>query len=261
MRRVAIPDNEIPSANPEDVILQYEKWIKRIAQRYTGYIEQTGAIDMDDLVQVGRIAILDAQKTFDPDAGCSFMGWSLNPIRNAMRKLMGYGNQKPQIVSLDEPLYDDSDQTLKDVIPDQDADDVDTTLIKTETRSEVSKQVRAALKRMKSEKQRTAVTLVWIDGKTRQAAADEMEMQNQSFCALENYGRCSLRKDEQLKRYVVSEFPFYLVGARRFSSTWTSAVEKAVIWRDIHIFGNGDNILNNDTDGGSECLVSETGRQ
>lgn len=261
MRRCVIPDNEIPSANPEDVIQQYEKWIIRIAKRYAGYIEQTGALDMDDLVQVGRIAILDAQKTFDPNAGCSFMGWSLNPIRYAMRKLMGYGNQKPQTVSLDEPLYEDSDQTLKDVIPDQDTDDIETKIIEDETKSEVSEQVQAALERMKSEKQRTAVTLVWIDGKTRQAAADEMEMQHQSFCALENYGRCALRKDEQLRRFAMTEFPFYQVGARRFRSTWTSAVEKAVIWRDIHIFGNGDNGLNHDTNGGSECLVSETGRQ
>ena len=47
---------------------------------------------------------------------------------------------------------------------------------------------------MKSDKQRAAVSLVWMEGKTRKAAAAEMGMKKGAFYTLEKYGRSTLRR-------------------------------------------------------------------
>ena len=84
LRLMDIPDKQIPTADPAAVIEQYRGWIKKIASKYAGLVEESGAVDMEDLIQVGSMAILEAQKTFDPEGGRNFTGWSYMPIRNAM---------------------------------------------------------------------------------------------------------------------------------------------------------------------------------
>jgi hypothetical protein len=111
---------------------------------------------------------------------------------------------------------------------------MDEPIIEEENRRETSEQVRAALDRMKSDKQRTAVSLVWMEGKTREQAAAEMEMQTRSFYALEKYGRSTLRRDCRLREYVM-QMPSFRTSLGRFRQTFTSAVEAAVIWKDEHL--------------------------
>lgn len=229
-----IADEEIRNADPAAVIKQYEPYIQKLANRYLPVLSRTGAVDMDDLIQVGRIAIAEAQLKYDPDSG-SFMNLLFYCVRYAMRRTLGFNNQTGappvSLVYLDTPISEDSDASLGDTIPDPNAVPLDEPITEEETRRETSEEIRAALGRMKSDKQRKAVSLVWLEGKTRQAAADDMEMNHRAFYSLEEAGRSALRRDWRLKEYA-REMPFFHVGVSRFNSTWTSATEEAVLWRE-----------------------------
>lgn len=236
MRSDDIPDKQIPTADPAAVIEQYHGLIVKIAKKYTGLLEESGAVDMDDLIQVGNIAVLKAQKTFDPEAGSSFLTWVYKPVKHAMLAQLGYNDKarhRPPAppISLDLPVCDGADDTLLDTLEDEDIVPFDEQIIEKETHEETAVEVRAAVERMKSDKQREVIRRLWLEGQDRQTIADEMGIQVGSVCTLDREGRKNLRKDARLCDYVM---PFFHVGVARFNNTWTSAVEMAVLWREQH---------------------------
>lgn len=232
-----IADVDIPGADPAAVIQQYEPYIHKIANRYIYILNRSGAVGIDDLIQVGRIAVIAAQQKYNPENG-SFMNWLFYYIRSAMRRALGFNEQTGAapvaLVYLDEPITNDESLTLADTIADPDAVPMDEPIIEAETRSETAKEVRAAIDRMKSDKQRTAVSLVWLEGKTREQAAADMGMKYGSLASLEKYGRSTLRRDYRLRKYAM-QMPSFRTSLGRFQQTFTSAVEAAVIWKDEHI--------------------------
>lgn len=236
MRLKDIPDKQIPTADPADVIEQYKGWIVKIAKKYAGLVEESGAVDMDDLIQAGSMAILEAQKTFDPEGGRNFIGWSYMPIRNAMLHLLGYRDKlrlRPPVpaLSLDVPVGEDGDKSLMDMIEDKDIVPFDEQVIEKETQQETVREVRAAVDRLKDDKQREAIRRLYLDEQDRMTAAEGMGIQEAALRSLDREGRKNLRKDARLYRYAM---PFFQVGLKTFNNTWTSAVEMAVLWREQH---------------------------
>lgn len=233
-----IADNEIRGADPAAVIEQYEPYIKKLANRYNQVLKKTGAVGFDDLIQVGRIATLDAQKKYNPDNG-SFMNCLYYYARGAMRRALGFNDQTGappvSLVYLDEPLSDETETTRGDMIADPDALPMDEPIIEDETRREISEQVRAAVERMKSDKQREIITRVWFTGQKRETAAIEMGMKPAALRNLDKTARNTLRRDWRLKRFIMQEVPLFYVGVERYNTTWTSATEYAVLWRLQHL--------------------------
>ena len=241
-----IADRDIPGADPAAVIEQYKRWVYKIAQRYTSFLERSGSVGLDDLHQVGFIALMEAQKKYDPEKG-AFTTFSFDWIRKAMRGALGFNNNTgaaPEaLIYLDAPISADpnSDVTLLDTLADPEALPLDEPIIENETKEETRAEVRAAVDRMKSDKQKAAVSLVWFDGKTRENAADEMGMKHKSFYSLESNARDTLYRDKQLRQYVekyekcVMKRPFFSTSVGNYRLTFTSATEAAVIWRDEHL--------------------------
>lgn len=236
MRLKDIPDKQIPTADPAAVIEQYRGWIAKIANKYAGLVAESGAVDMDDLIQAGSMAILEAQKTYNPEGGRNFTGWSFMPIRNAMLDLLGYRDKlrlRPPVpaLSLDMPAGEEAEETLLDTIEDKNIKPFDECICEEETHQETAKEVRAAVDRLKDDKQREAIRRLYLDEQDRKAAAEGMGIQEAALRSLDRAGRKNLRKDARLCDYVM---PFFQVGAGRFHNTWTSAVELAVLWREQH---------------------------
>ena len=236
-----IPDEFIPSADPEAVIRQFRPLVCKLAQRYQAVLSRTGAIDLDDLHQIGFIAVSEAQKCYDP-AACSFFGFASFRIRSAMRKALGFNNntgRPPEaLVYLDAPLPDTEGITLADTIPDGHPTREEE-MIDQESQDEVVEAVRDAIDRLKNQRFREAITRVWLDGQDKQTAADEMGVTLSALRYYDLNGRYKLRHDRQLKSLV---FPLFHVGVKSFNSTMTSAVEKAILWREKQIdekFGDG----------------------
>ena len=236
MRTGNIPDKDIPTADPAEVIQQYSAWIQKVANKYTGIVNDSGVFDMEDLHQAGCMALLEAQKTFDPDGGRNFMSWSLLPIRNAMLDLMGYRDKARHIppapmIPLDRRIGDDSEDRLMDIIEDPDLIPIDEQICEKETREETKVEVRAAVDRLKSPEQREVIRRLYLDGQERDRIANDMGIEPKKVGSLDREARRKLRRDKRLCEYAM---PFFKVGVNRFRSTWTSAVEAAVIWRDQH---------------------------
>lgn len=238
-----IAENDIPNADPSELIEQYKRFIFKLATRYQNILKQTGAVSLEDLHQVGFMAICEAQKTYEPGQG-SFMNWLSWHARKAMRETIGInsntGKAPPILSSLDAPLpgADNEDTSLIDTIPDSNILPFEETIIEDETKQETIKQIHDAVSRLKSATQREIVERVHFAGETKESAADAMGIKLTTFYEYERYAREKLRRDSELKQFVSGEIPFFHVGVARFNSTWISAVEKAVIWRDEHIFGN-----------------------
>lgn len=234
MRPGDIPDNEIPAADPADLIRQYEGWINHIVKRYSGLLTDTGAIDIEDMIQAGNMAILEAQKTYKPDEGSSFASWSYRPVRNAILKLFGYdnpGRKRPPLplVYLDEPIDEDGEETRLDMIQDPDCITPEEKAVRDSAREEIRTEVRAAVDRIKQEKYRTAVKRIWLDGVDKKTLAKEMGEKVENIRYYERSGRSKMCGDYKLRRLVL---PSFTVGLSNYRITLTSAVERAVLWRE-----------------------------
>ena len=244
MRPGDIPDNEIPTANPAELLRQYEGWINRIVKRYSGLLTDTGAVDTEDMIQAGKLALLESQKTYNPNKGTSFLSWSFRPVRNAILHLFGYdnpGRKRPQLplVYLDEPIDEDGEDTRLDMIQDPDCIIPEEKVVQDAAREEIRSEVRAAVERMQNEKYRTVVKQIWLEGKDKKTLAAEMGLPVKTVRQCDRDGRSKLSHDYKLRRLAL---PSFNVGLSRYRITLTSAVERAVLWREQHydlMYGDG----------------------
>ena len=240
MRPTDIQDKDIPAADPGKLIIQYTPLINKVAQRYRPVLETTGSVDIEDLFQAGRIAIYNAQKQYDPEAGASFTSYAFNWIRNAMRSALGFKNgEAPQILEyLDEPLSDAGEDTRLDYIPDP-SPTAEDNIIEQDNRNETAEAVHAAIDRLKNEKHREIINRVYLQSQDRQTAADEMGMKIGSFYAADQAARAKLRKDIRLQWFYK---PRVSSSLKRFNETWESSVEALILWKEKNtdlFYGDG----------------------
>ncbi len=253
MKPGTIPDNEIPAAEPAAVIQQYKGWVMQIVKRYSGLLNSTGAIDTEDMVQAGIVALLEAMRSYDPTQGKTFIGWSFFPIRNEILKLFGYDNpgrkQPPQqLIYLDEPFDDEGTETLADTIEDPNSVDPEEKAIQDAEREEIQTTVRTAIERIQNENYRKVVKSLWLDGKGKKELAEDMGISVKDVSYLDRTGRSKLSQDWRLKRLA---YPLFRSGLSTYKTTLTSAVERAILWREQQI----DIVL------GDGAYISMTGRQ
>ena len=252
MRDTDILDKDIPGADPAAVVAQYDAFIRKIARRYTPVLERTGAIDQDDLQQVGRCALLNAQSKYNPAEGKSFASYAFNWIRSAMRRALGFSSTGAPPLALDyldEPLTgeEDCDISRLDMIPDPSVLPFDEPLIEEENRQETALEVRAALGRLKSERQRDILNRIHFKGQERKAIAADLSITVSGVSLQEQAAYRKLRADSRLRTYA-EEIPFIHIGVNRFRSSWTSATEWAVLWRDEHLpqYAKGKELIPDD---------------
>lgn len=237
-------DKEIPTADPADILQQYEGLIRKIVKRYSGMLSDTGAIDAEDMIQAARMAVLEAQKTYDPKGGSSFLSYSCKPIKYAILKLFGYDNPKRKrppapLLYLDEPIDESEDITRLDTIEDKNCIIPEEKVVQESTKEEVSAEVREAIERMKNEKYKKVIKRIWLDGQDKKSLAEELGISVDNVGQCDRNGRGKLSLDFRLRKLV---YPSLRVGLSRYKSTLTSEVERAVLWREQTIdemFGEG----------------------
>ena len=228
-----IEDENIPTADPEMLIKQYEPLLYKISGKYRTILDKYPDIDEDDLLQAGRIVIHRCQSCYDPEQA-SFTTFIYDRCRAAMRNVIGYhqdGSLPETPVSLDKALPGDTDEiTLMDTIPDP-GPGPDVMTEEADEKERTALAVREAVDRLKNEQQREAIRRIWLDEQPRAEAACEMGISKEYLYSLEMGGKRNLRRLLRMNEYVM---PFFLVGAKRFQSTWTSSVEKSVLWLESY---------------------------
>ena len=94
------------------------------ASAYRRYFPDS-TIDLDDLAQGGYLALVDAVRGFDPQAGGTFLTVLSYHLRKVWRDMYGLRGKRDALndcISLDEPLSDDGDTTRLDLLPDDRAE-------------------------------------------------------------------------------------------------------------------------------------------
>ena len=232
MRKNDIPDSEIPTADPEQVIRQYEPLIRKIARGYEASVSFSGVMDLDDMMQTGRIAILNAVPDYDPEKG-KFITFCFHRIRREIWReicrITGIDSNYKEIPCLDTPINHEGENiSFAEMIP---APGTNTLrrIIEEETREEIKQEVRAAVDRIKSEKQRTAIRRIYLENADREEVAKEIGVPVDSIRSYLHNGKYNLRHDNRLKLFAK---PSFHVSVSQFRNTWTSAVEKEILWRE-----------------------------
>lgn len=235
MQCVQIPDKAIPETDSETLIFCFDRWVAKVANRYKNAIERTGAIiDIDDLIQVGRLALLRAQNKYDPAGGAGFLTFSFDYLRGAMRRELEKNMRKLPLnafVSLDERIKNDGPETYAEIIEDKTIESADERL----ERLDAAAEVRAAVDRLKQERQKEIIKKVYFEDKELKKVAAEMGLKEGYTYALHSDALSRLRKDKPL---VLLCAPHFSVSVSGFLSRWGSAVEAEVIWRDEHLYNN-----------------------
>lgn len=201
------------------------------ACRYYWAAEKRNDIDLDDLRQAAYLGIMRARKAYDPEKA-TFGTYAGFYARYEIRALLGIRDRKmpPFLLSLDEPLNDETEDTRLDMIADESIPDPDDALIAEDLRQTV----RDAVNRLQAD-QRSVVSLHFFEGKTYQQAANEMNLSHDRVKTIFQNARRNLRRDRYLKALAeVNKKTDYMrrVGVAQFNTTMTSAVEDIVMWRE-----------------------------
>lgn len=106
---------------------QVERFVAKQAKRRLILSGGLGGIEFGDLYNSGYLALIAAADTYDPAAGCSFIGWLSMSLKTAFAEAGGYRSRKQALDplhragSLNAPLGDDEDGTMMDVQEDPSA--------------------------------------------------------------------------------------------------------------------------------------------
>lgn len=216
-----------------------KRFIHQQAFRYYCYCPGRGGTELEDLVQSSFIAMMDAAKSFKSDMGCGFLSYLEFYLRNEFRKCFGLYSKKPDPLnekprSLNEPIAEDKgDGTLADTIQDP-ADpigDAERRIWLEQLRSALD----AALDQLPQDQRRT-IKARYYQGKTIEETAAATGAEKTEVRNLERRGLDQLRNQKHkngLEQFIDSQTNFYnYVSVNTFNTTHSSAVEKAVIYRE-----------------------------
>ena len=209
---------------------QNVRLIRKMANRYRSACERDNAVDIDDLLQVGFIGLVCADKTYDATAGKSWVSWAAWYITNAMKSALGMqGAVKAHTwaTSLDAPIGDEI--TLADTLADDNLPDDDL------LRQEVVQNVREAVSGLKNDLQRQVIWLKYIDGKTATEVMEALHINVHRVRNASEYGMRNLRMNRKLRALADLDSRTRFIaykGVEAFNRDWTSTVEAAVLWRE-----------------------------
>lgn len=209
----------------------FDRWARYWARRYAWAARSYPHIDEEDLLQAARLGVLRAIDGYDPEKG-AWATFSAYFIRTEiLRECIGVKRDRlpPFLDSLNVPVYDEGEETRLDLLPDEDAPDP-------QERAEfetLRRGVQEAVGRLRNEQERTVVQMCYLDGKGQMEAAQALQVARSRVGQIFNRARRNLARDKRLRALWLEEnTPFWArVGIQSFNTTWTSATEKAALWR------------------------------
>ena len=203
-----------------------DRWAQYWANRYSWALKTRNDIDGEDLLQAALMGEHIAKMKYTPEKG-AFSTFSAFYIRKEIRDLLGIRNGRlpPAIISLDEPISEESEDTRLDMLEDKTLPDKDEVLQDNERREGV----RAAIDRL-PDQQREVMRKYYLQGMGSKAIGDALGLTSPQVLHILAAARRAMRKDRLLRQLVEVEAPYYIrVGVNTFQSTRTSAVELAYL--------------------------------
>lgn len=218
---------------------QVNKFIRQQAHGYftlhAGTCAHAG-VELDDLIQCGFMALQDAVRAFDPEAGYTLLTYMKYPLLNHFREVCGIRTTRRDplgnCASLDKPAGDEGDTTLGDLQPSQSAaQDMEAVLEREYTR-ELHEAIGKALDTL-DEPQRETIRRRFWNGDTLQAVAKDIGITPERVRQRESAALRRLRRGpcvKLLKPFVDEIRAGYAwrgTSWGAWNSTGVSSVEKA----------------------------------
>lgn len=206
------------------------------AKRYYVATGGVGGVEVEDLVQSGYLAMLEALIYYDRAAGYKFNTILGNCLKTAFSSACGIRTSKrdPLLhsLSINAPMGEDQDggelgETIAD--PRDDFAEADQRMFLEELRPALDK----AISKLQPE-QRDTINRRYFQGQNYEEISQATGIPPHTARSREREGLNELRKPSAgLWRFVEESTPYYLhVGKKAFNSTGTSAVEKIVLIRE-----------------------------
>ncbi len=206
-----------------------EKFVFREAGRWARAWQGRGGVEVDDLIQAGFLAMLEAVEDYDPKKG-AFLTWYALFLKTAFSEAVGCRTQGQRreplnaALSLDAPTGEEDEFTLGDALegPDLIAD-ADRRLYLEQLRATLA----AELEQLPPE-QRAVLERRFYGEQTRKQIAEAEGLTVYNVQALEQHGLNALRRPQvarKLRQYLDERTDFYgLHGVH--------SVEGAAVYRE-----------------------------
>ena len=103
---------------------QVERFVAVQAHKRLVLSAGLGGVEFGDLYNAGYLALVAAVDSFDPGAGCSFIGWLARGLKTAFAQAGGYRSRKQSMDplhlagSLDVQAFDEDSATVGELVPD-----------------------------------------------------------------------------------------------------------------------------------------------
>lgn len=207
-----------------------------IVNRYRAFLLLHPAYDLDDLIQEGRLAVIEAGKTYAPEKG-AFSTWATLYIKSAVNRALGIRWRQgkgavlpPLLASLDAPVDEEGEISLSDLIADSAACEGWEGM----AASQVQQEVREAVEQLPGDLY--AIAKRHILGREPLAlAAASLGLEGNQAITLKEKALKALRKALMpLYRAYVLDMDtnwYKRKSAAAFQNTRSSAVEDVALWR------------------------------
>ena len=218
------------------------------AQRLRSF--PTPSADVDDLVQSGFLALLEAVRTYDSTEECFFITWLNYHLKTAFSDALGMKTDRQRhdpvhfALSLDGPLSADDPEgaVLADTVPDKDAyADAERCMWLEQLRQALD----SALQSLPAE-QREIIEARYFSDSTLEELADDYHVTGNAIRQRETKALRTLRTGKHMRhlepfrqtmydveRAVDEQTNYYQgMGPAHFQEAWSSGVEHLTIYRD-----------------------------
>ena len=210
------------------------------ARQQIAIIGNRGGVEVNDLVNSGYFALIDAVRTYQPGKSV-FLSWLSIHLKNSFSEATGFRTQAQKndalrfAISLSTPLDDESGDVLGDILESPEStsgfDRVDEKIhvgqLRTALQEEIDRLTRNQAQVIRSR---------YFVGESYSDIGRRLNVSTSRAQQLEDEAMRELRKPESLRRlesFVEARTPYYLQsGPEAFQRTHTSAVEEIVFLRE-----------------------------
>ncbi|MDD3569621.1 MAG: sigma-70 family RNA polymerase sigma factor [Lachnospiraceae bacterium] len=217
---------------------QVRRLVCAYANRYFTLYGDTFAktgIEVEDLVQEGYFALLDAVQAYKPDSGYKFITFMRYPLKNHFNEVLGFRTAKGRnstlsnAISLDKPTDGTEDMVLGDSVPDVGAQEEMQNVIENEYLRKLHEDLQISIGGLEDD-QRDVVISHYFNGIAFADIALKVKKNYSMVKTLEQNALRRLRRDKRLRVYREE----VMSGAYRRSfalweNTRTSSTERAAI--------------------------------
>ncbi len=218
------------------------RYVAKIARSYMVIYDGRYGVEIDDLMQSGFLAMVNAVESYTPREA-NFLTWLTYHVKTAFAEATNRRtkSQKRNPLHIASSLYDpmpgdeDGELLLMDTIPGPDAfEDVEAKIYREQLRADLE----AVLSTI-PEKNADVLRLHFFEDKELTEIAESRGISTAAVSAYKREGlqkmrqKVNTRQGAKLKAYIEERMNYHSgMGLKRFTNTMTSPIEMAVLLRD-----------------------------